>query len=318
MIPDNFHISNLSYCYPEGNSIDDDLMAIFEDELTNSQTKSQSNPPIRISSPTPSPPAASNQSQYSADEYKNEAQKSSNLKRNFFTKDEDHLLTRAAIKYKQSSWNKIAQCVPGKTPKQCRDRWTNYLQPSLNFEPWSSQEDQLLISLVNKYGTHWTRMKKHFPNRSTNSMKNRWYKLIKNQEKAINSKKMMDYKANRFWDSQFVNNYYMNECTNNNISNNNNFIGNNLNYNLNYYSNIVNPSPNLQIQNNKNINNNIQNNQTEEIKSLNELKSQNNISGNSRNIKTNKKKNINNQTESNLFHPNGNDMPLFDFDEINW
>ena len=95
----------------------------------------------------------------------------------------DHLLIMAVHKYKHESWNIIAQHVPGKTPKQCRDRWANYLNPSLELGPWSQSEDQLLVSLVNKYGTHWTKMKNEFPHRSTNSLKNRWYWLIKNQVK---------------------------------------------------------------------------------------------------------------------------------------
>ncbi|KAK8840134.1 hypothetical protein M9Y10_031072 [Tritrichomonas musculus] len=105
-------------------------------------------------------------------------------KRKYFTKVDDHLLIMAVHKYKHESWNIIAQHVPGKTPKQCRDRWANYLNPSLELGPWSQSEDQLLVSLVNKYGTHWTKMKNEFPHRSTNSLKNRWYWLIKNQVKT--------------------------------------------------------------------------------------------------------------------------------------
>lgn len=106
-------------------------------------------------------------------------------KRKYFTKSEDHLLILAANKYNQGSWNAIAQCVPGKNPKQCRDRWVNYLQPTLTFMPWSDNENHLLVSLVNKFGTHWSKMKKFFPNRSTNCIKNRWYWLLKNQVKSI-------------------------------------------------------------------------------------------------------------------------------------
>lgn len=113
--------------------------------------------------------------------------KNSKSKRKLFTKKEDQLLTIAAIKYNQESWSKIAQSVPGKTPKQCRDRWVNYLQPPLNLGPWSDSEDKLLVSLVNKYGTHWTKMKTSFPSRSTNSIKNRWYWLYKNHIKIVSA-----------------------------------------------------------------------------------------------------------------------------------
>ena len=109
----------------------------------------------------------------------------SNTTRKYFTKKEDHMLTEAALKYKQEKWNIIAQYVPGKTPKQCRDRWANYLRPTLHFGPWTENEDQLLVSLVNKYGTHWTKMKSQFPERSANCIKNRWYWLRKNNVRMM-------------------------------------------------------------------------------------------------------------------------------------
>lgn len=106
----------------------------------------------------------------------------SNYKRHYFNKKEDSLLSSAAMKYHQKNWKKIAKCVPNKTPKQCRDRWMNYLKPNLHFEPWTENEDLLLVSLVKEYGTHWTLMMNHFTGRSSNSLKNRWNWLIKNNK----------------------------------------------------------------------------------------------------------------------------------------
>lgn len=128
--------------------------------------------------------------------------KDSNSKRKFFTEDEDQLLTMAAMAYKHESWNKISKFVPGRTPKQCRDRWVNYLQPSLKFDPWTDQEDQLLVSLVNSNGTHWTKMKAYFPSRSTNSLKNRWYWLLKNEVRTIPMDIISNSSLNNFSDIQ--------------------------------------------------------------------------------------------------------------------
>lgn len=110
---------------------------------------------------------------------------SSKLKRKYFSEKEDELLIDAILKYKKESWNDIAKFVPGRSPKQCRDRWSNYLKPSLIFDPWENSDDQLLVSLVNKYGTHWSKMKNFFPNRSSNSIKNRWNFLLKNHVKVL-------------------------------------------------------------------------------------------------------------------------------------
>ncbi|KAK8834524.1 hypothetical protein M9Y10_010637 [Tritrichomonas musculus] len=111
-----------------------------------------------------------------------------NSKRKLFTLEEDQLLTMAAIEHNHASWNDIAKLVPGRTPKQCRDRWTNYLQPSLKFDPWTLQEDKNLITLVKSNGTHWNRMRRYFPGRSTNSIKNRWHWLLNNNKPFHNDK----------------------------------------------------------------------------------------------------------------------------------
>lgn len=142
---------------------------------------------------------------------------SENKKRKYFTEEEDQLLIAAAISYNQSSWNTISQHIPGKTPKQCRDRWMNYLRPSLKFDPWTNQEDNLLISLVNIHGTHWTKMKQYFPGRSTNSIKNRWYWLIKNKVGII---QIGDFKGQMIHESKDI----FTQNINNNISHTNNNI----------------------------------------------------------------------------------------------
>lgn len=148
---------------------------------------------------------------------------STSAKRKFFTKKEDQLLTIAAIKFNQESWSNIAKCVPGKTPKQCRDRWVNYLQTPLNLGPWNEKEDKLLVSLVNKFGTHWSKMKAAFPNRSTNSLKNRWYWLIKNQIRVatINNIPNMQVQTNSMETIDNINMRNNNAYINQNDDNNN-------------------------------------------------------------------------------------------------
>lgn len=125
------------------------------------------------------PPIVASNIQNISSKWKNEP------KRRFFTQNEDIMLTKAAVQYNEKSWNIIAQCVPGRTPRQCRDRWMNYLKPNLKFDPWTKEEDELLISLVNTHGTHWTKMISDFPGRSTNAIKNRWNWLLKDRVNII-------------------------------------------------------------------------------------------------------------------------------------
>ena len=42
------------------------------------------------------------------------------------------------------SWTLVAQHLPGRTGKQCRERWHNHLDPSINKGPWSEEEDRVL------------------------------------------------------------------------------------------------------------------------------------------------------------------------------
>lgn len=64
--------------------------------------------------------------------------------------------------------------VPGRNSRQCRDRYTNYLAPGLIHADWSEEEDKLLAEQFNLNGPKWTQIKKLFPTRSANDIKNRY------------------------------------------------------------------------------------------------------------------------------------------------
>lgn len=54
-------------------------------------------------------------------------------------------------------WSVIAQSLPGRIGKQCRERWHNHLNPYINKSAWSEQEDSAILiahrTLGNKYCT---------------------------------------------------------------------------------------------------------------------------------------------------------------------
>jgi hypothetical protein len=70
--------------------------------------------------------------------------------------------------------------MPGRTARQCRDRWTNYLAPAISFEPWRPEEDSLIVHKVNEIGTKWATIAKFTHGRTGNALKNRWYSGLKN------------------------------------------------------------------------------------------------------------------------------------------
>lgn len=241
---DQLHLEPIPNIFQPNISHKNDTITNFEASF--SQSTSQFSIPQE--SPIPSPLSESNISTFdglnkNSNSDDQHFQGGSSSKRKYFTKEEDHLLTAAAMRYNQESWNNIAKCVPGKTPKQCRDRWVNYLQPSLQFSPWSENEDQLLVTLVNELGTHWTKMRSFFPNRSTNCLKNRWYWLIKNRIKAVPIQRSVFYGTNDSSNEQFQNLQQNNNLifeqknnikNNQNDNNNNQYISNNINFNTNY------------------------------------------------------------------------------------
>lgn len=95
-------------------------------------------------------------------------------KRKKFTPEEDEKLKELVNEIGLGKWEKIATLLPGRNGRQCRDRYRNYLSPGFFNGQWTQEEDDLLASKYFEIGPHWSQIVKSFPNRSANSLKNRW------------------------------------------------------------------------------------------------------------------------------------------------
>ena len=91
-----------------------------------------------------------------------------------FTKEEDDMLIKMVNIYGAKKWSRIASKIPGRTPRQCRDRYANYLAPGFKNSEWSLCEDILLVEKFSQYGSQWTLISHYFQGRTPNSIKNRW------------------------------------------------------------------------------------------------------------------------------------------------
>jgi hypothetical protein len=94
-----------------------------------------------------------------------------------FTKEEDEQLQRLIEQHGTSDWNLISSLHGTRNRRQCRERYANYLAPSLRDDPWSPEEDALLLSKYAELGSQWNRIGFVFHNRSCNALRNRWQLL---------------------------------------------------------------------------------------------------------------------------------------------
>ncbi|KAJ6234465.1 myb protein [Anaeramoeba flamelloides] len=100
---------------------------------------------------------------------------------------EDEYLLNAIKNLGLDDWNYVGLLVPGRTSKQCRERWKNQLNPSISQKKFSKKERELLIEKQLEFGNRWTFLSQFFEGRTGNQLKNYWHSNIKRFEKTKNS-----------------------------------------------------------------------------------------------------------------------------------
>ena len=110
-------------------------------------------------------------------------QDSQNLKRQKqkFSAEEDQVLLQLHEQY-GNDWKLIAAIMRNRTPRQCRDRYKNYLSPTITKNPWTTQDDILLYQKFKEFGRQWAIIAKYFPGRTDIHIKNRWTTISKHFE----------------------------------------------------------------------------------------------------------------------------------------
>ena len=105
--------------------------------------------------------------------------------RSTWTPDEDKIIKRSLEKVKHSEdmpgeeftcWAGLTSQLPGRTGRQIRDRWNNYLNPKIIHEPFTRDDDIKLWNAGRELGKKWVEISTTVfkSTRSENQLKNRW------------------------------------------------------------------------------------------------------------------------------------------------
>lgn len=73
----------------------------------------------------------------------------------FRTNIEDEILKASVSKYGLNQWARVSSLLARKTPKQCKARWSEWLDPGIRKIEWSKEEDEKLLHLAKLMPTQW-------------------------------------------------------------------------------------------------------------------------------------------------------------------
>ncbi|CAN0021231.1 unnamed protein product [Ectocarpus sp. 6 AP-2014] len=68
---------------------------------------------------------------------------------------EDEILKAAVMKYGKNQWARVASLLSRKSPKQCKARWYEWLDPSIKKTEWNREEEEKLLHMAKLMPNQW-------------------------------------------------------------------------------------------------------------------------------------------------------------------
>lgn len=72
--------------------------------------------------------------------------------------EEEDILLRYLVSLRLENWGVVAARLPGRTSKQCRERWCHHLAPDVDKSAMTPEENKKLMELHTKWGNRWSKI----------------------------------------------------------------------------------------------------------------------------------------------------------------
>ena len=116
-----------------------------------------------------------------------------------WTQDEDLRLLKGIYKHGLDNWGEVVKLVGnGRTRPQCSQRWYRGIDPKINKQPWTPEEDDKLFKLVDELGTKvWSKIAAEMGTRSDVQCRYHYFQTIKSSKYSDKYQKRPSMKGNK-------------------------------------------------------------------------------------------------------------------------